>query len=106
MCAQGNNRNQKKRAREKNRQREQCVNDDGEDDDDQEEAEKKKRMFYFSLMANQLHDTTHQRNGETAALYPSIVFVCMLSCEVVREPTNRKKLFVGRRERKRTTNEQ
>jgi hypothetical protein len=52
--------------------------DDEDDDGDQEETEKEKRMFYFSLTASQLHDTTHQRNGETAALsiHPSYLYAC------------------------------
>jgi hypothetical protein len=107
----------RKREREKRIERAMRTSDDDDNEDgDQEENEekhkqrriKKKGMSYFSLTANQLHDTTHKRNGETAALsIHRIAFVCVLGCEVVCEPTNRKKSFVKRRrERKRTTNEQ
>ena len=98
----------RKREREKRIEREQCVRATTTTMTTATKK-RKKRVPYFSLTANQLHDTTHKKNEETAALsiHPSIVFGCMLGCEVVREPTNRKKSFVKKGgERKRTTNEQ
>jgi hypothetical protein len=72
----------RKREREKRIERVMRTNDDDDDDGDQEEEKhkqkKKKRVSYFSLTANQLHDTTHKKNEETAALsiHPSYLDVC------------------------------
>jgi hypothetical protein len=103
----------RKREREKRIERAMRSNDDDDDDDgDQEENEEKheqrrikKKMgvlFFINVESAARHNTEEERRN-SCSLYPSIVFVCMLGCEVVCEPTNRKKSFVKRRrERKRT----
>ncbi len=59
-------------------------------------------LFFINVESAARHNTEEERRN-SCSLYPSIVFVCMLGCEVVCEPTNRKKSFVKRRrERKRT----